>query len=470
MSEEKPSGVTGTVGGWIKAVVTSVVGLVSGAFLMYLTPVINNAIKPGKPVANFAIQAAGLEVNFNNRSTGGVQGWWDFGDGAALEPFDPKLENVKHVYAKPGTYSVKLSLQNLLGEESDRTAAVSIDAGGAAQGPEIASFDLKPLDPRERAPAVYRLTGKVKNANVCILSYGDSKPTEVIDDALNHERYITFDETGAYTVRLTAVNGKQLVEQIKTVCISPNEELEPVAKLLVTYEAVKVERPVKDWKFHCGWHADLNASVSPFRRERLSDPGFTILSADLASSDDNAPVRNLKLQVAPDNSKAILSGELVRQTGLLAKKTTAPNYVAQVHVVLERRSPPQTINRGDVSMTVSLNRTTKVPMQPLEDGWEIVRKQVCLQLWDGARKAWEGSKAVTNAKVMLNNQTCFVTTTQQNDAVLLKIDGPPITGTPPDPKGAVIIPTTINHSPTPVGPVIRPAGFLRNPLLPKRPS
>ena len=442
MSDEKPSGVTGTVGGWIKAAVTSVIGLVSGAFLMYLTPVVNNAIKPAKPVANFAIQAAGLEVNFNNRSMGGVQGWWDFGDGAALEPFDPKLENVKHVYAKPGTYSVKLSLQNLLGEESDRTAAVTIDAGGAAGGPEIPSFDLKPLDPRERAPAVYRLTGNVKNANVCILSYGDSKPTEVIDDMLNHERYVTFDETGSYTVRLTAVNGKQLVEQAKTVFISPNEGLEPMAKLLVTYEAVKVERRVKDWKFHCGWQADLSQSVSPFRRERLADPGFTIVSADLASSDDNAPVRNLKLQIAPDKSKAILSGELVRQTGLLAKKTTAPAYVAQVHVVLERRSPPQTINRGDVSMTVSLNGTTKVPLQPLEDGWEIIRKQVCLQLWDGAHKAWESSKAVTNAKVMLNNQTCFITTTQQNDAVLLKIDAP-------------------------AGP-IRPVSYERSPLLPKK--
>jgi PKD repeat protein len=442
MSDEKPSGVTGTVGGWIKAAVTSVVGLVSGAFLMYLTPVVNNAIKPGKPVANFAIQAAGLEVNFNNRSTGGVQGWWDFGDGAALEPFDPKLDNVKHVYAKPGTYSVKLSLQNLLGEESDRTAAVTIDAGGAAGGPEIASFDLKPLDPRERAPAIYRLTGKVKNANVCILSYGDSKPTEIIDDALNHERYITFDETGAYTVRLTAVNGKQLVEQTKTVCVGPNEELEPIAKLLVTYEAVKVEHRVKDWKFHCGWQADLSQSVSPFRRERLADPGFAIVRTDLASSDDHASVRNLLCQVAPDKSKVILTGELVRKTGLLAKKTTAPAYVAQLHVDMERRSPPQTINRGHLSMTASLNRTTKVPMQPLEEGWEIVRKQVCLQLWDGAHKAWESSKAVTNAKVMLNNQTCFVTTTLQNDAVLLKIDAP-------------------------AGP-IRPVSYERSPLLPKK--
>jgi hypothetical protein len=212
--------------------------------------------------------------------------------------------------------------------------------------------------------------------------------------------------------------------------------------LLVTYEAIKVEHRVKDWKFHCGWQADLSQSVSPFRRERLADPGFTIVSADLASSDTTAPVRNLKLQVAPDRSKVILTGELVRQTGLLAKKTTAPAYVAQLRVAMERRSPPQAINRGDVSMTVSLNRTTKVPLQPLEEGWEIVRKQVCLQLWDGAHKAWESSKAVTNAKVMLNNQTCFVTTTLQNDAVLLKIDAP-------------------------AGP-IRPVSYERSPLLPKK--
>jgi PKD repeat protein len=442
MSEEKPSSVTGTLRGWIKAAVTSVVGLLSGAFLMYLTPLVNNAIKPGKPVANFAIQAAGREVNFNNRSSGGVQGWWDFGDGAALEPFDPKVENVKHVYAKPGMYSVKLALQNVLGEESDRTATVAVDADAAATGPEIALFDLKPLDPRERAPAVYRLTGKVKNANLCILSYGDDRPMEVIEDTLNHERYITFPELGAYTVRLAAVSGKQVVEKTKTVYINPNESSEPTAKLLVTYEAVKVEHVVKDWKFHCGWQADLKQSVSPFRRERLADPGCTIKSAELTSGDNKTQVRNLKREIAPDGSKVILTGELSRPTGILAQITTAPAYVAQLHVEMERRSPSQTINRGDVAMCVKLNSTTNIPLQPLEPGWEITRKQICLQLWDGDHKVWESSTAVANVKVMLNNQTCFVTMTPQNGEVLLKIDAPP-------------------------GP-IRPVSFESNPLLPKR--
>ena len=56
MADEKPQGAIRKFGGWI---VTSVVGLASGAFLMYLTPLVNSVIKPAKPVANFAAQVSG---------------------------------------------------------------------------------------------------------------------------------------------------------------------------------------------------------------------------------------------------------------------------------------------------------------------------------------------------------------------------------------------------------------------------
>src|SRR5262245_50936453 len=181
MAEEKSDGVKSVVGGWIKALVTGVVSLVTGAVIMYLTPLVNSAIKPAKPVANFAAQTDGLTVNFNNRSTGGTQGWWDFGDGTALEPFDDKLEVVKHNYARPGVYSVKLTLQNLIGESNDRTAQVTLDAATTPASPEIVAFDLKPLTPDQRVPAVYKLLGKVKAATHCILSYGDDRPTEILD-------------------------------------------------------------------------------------------------------------------------------------------------------------------------------------------------------------------------------------------------------------------------------------------------
>jgi PKD repeat protein len=460
MSEEKKSeGVTGTVSGWVKAVITSVIGLASGAFIMYLTPMVNNAIKPAKPVANFATHATGLTVEVNNRSTGAVQGWWDFGDGSALEPFEPKTEIAKHVYAKPGTYTVKLSLQNLLGEESDRSAPVSLDPDTAPK-PEVETFNLIRVSPSDSAPAMFHFVSKVKNASYSILSLGDSRPTEIVDD-VNHQRIVTFEKAGSYTVRLAAVNGKQLAEKTQTVSVSANDGRDIVAKLSVTYEAARVERfPPSDWPIHCGWHVNVKDAVCPIRLERIAAPDLTILSAELVTKDEkSSPARKLAVQISPDKRRIILTGELVKPGGFLTPKTAPPHWVAHVNVMMERRTPPEMINRGDVMMAVNLNRATKIPLQPLDAGYEVRRKQVNLELWDGSRKVWETNKAVTNATVLLKNQTCMVTAISQNDGMVLTIATPII--------GAVTIPSALPTQP--VGPVIRPAGFQRNPLLPGRP-
>ena len=444
MSDEKPEGVKSTVGGWAKGIVTSIIGLASGAFLMYLTPVVNNAIKPAKPVANFATQVGGLTVNFNNRSTGGVQGWWDFGDGTALEPFDPNVENVKHVYAKAGTYNVKLTLANLLGEESDRTAPVSIDGNSPdLTGPAIELFDLKPIGTGETAPAVYRLTTKSKNATHCILSYGDTRPMKVLDAGVSQEQYLTFEEGGTFRVRLAAVNGKQLTEQTKTIKVGATDGNAIMAKLLVSYEAVQVVTHEKALHVRCDWQGDTKAAVSSFRKERPLDSGFKFVRAEIVNKDDKNPLmRNVKCEPNLEKDKIVVTGELVRPTGILTPKATAPHWVAEVKVTMERRSAPQSVVRDPIRMRVGLNTPTSIPVQPLDPGYEMVRKQVTLQIWDGKRKAWEGSNGVSNQPVTLNNQACMLTAQPQADGVVLTI--------------------------TPVlGPAIRPVGF---DYLPKRPK
>src|SRR4051794_37146487 len=103
------AGKGGMLFGWLKAAVTSVVGLVGGASLMYFSPLIDRVIKPGAPVANFQADTDGLKVVFHNRSSNTTEGWWDFGDGSALEPFQPGQESVTHSYARPGSYTIKLS-------------------------------------------------------------------------------------------------------------------------------------------------------------------------------------------------------------------------------------------------------------------------------------------------------------------------------------------------------------------------
>ena len=126
MSEKEPESKEGAKkGGWLKTIFGTLAGLLSGAIMMYASPLLDKIIKPAKPVANFAVESDNLTVSFHNRSSGGTEGWWDFGDGSALEPFVSTQESVSHTYARPGVYSVKLSVRNLFNEENDRSASVS---------------------------------------------------------------------------------------------------------------------------------------------------------------------------------------------------------------------------------------------------------------------------------------------------------------------------------------------------------
>ena len=150
---------TGHIAGWIKAGLTSLAGLVSGAVLMYASPLLDRVIKPDKPIANFQYSAKGLVVTFQNHSTGGHEGWWDFGDGAALQPFVPGQPTVAHTYAKPGNYNAKLSLRNLINAENERAVNVVVDPGATAP-PAIDVFTLVPVQ-NDYAPATFRAVTKV---------------------------------------------------------------------------------------------------------------------------------------------------------------------------------------------------------------------------------------------------------------------------------------------------------------------
>ena len=150
MAEEKAPGY---IRGWIKAGITSIMGLCSGAVLMYVSPLVTTAIKPGKPLANFSEHVEGLTVTFQNRATGASDGWWDFGDGSPLEPFAATQEAIIHTFPRASSYNVKLSLRNFLGEENDRTVPVNLE--GTSKTPlrsskPSTSNRSNPMPPRRR--------------------------------------------------------------------------------------------------------------------------------------------------------------------------------------------------------------------------------------------------------------------------------------------------------------------------------
>src|SRR2546421_499037 len=137
---------SGKLAGWLKTLAGTVAGLVSGVVMMYVTGFVNNVVKPAKAVPIFSYDHDNLNVTFHNRSIGGTSGYWDFGDGSPLEPISPKQELVTHTYQSPGDYTAKITLRNLIGEESERSLAVHLDNPSLAP-PEIDSLEVVPLRP-----------------------------------------------------------------------------------------------------------------------------------------------------------------------------------------------------------------------------------------------------------------------------------------------------------------------------------
>ncbi|HSQ57094.1 MAG TPA: PKD domain-containing protein, partial [Gemmata sp.] len=129
-------------GGWMKAAILGTVGLGGGIAGTYATQVVNTVIKPTKPVANFSVATDGLAVTCQNQASG-ESGWWDFGDGTSLVPFTLD-QPVTHTYAKPGSYTVKLTVRNFLGDENDRSVPVEVAAGPKElPAPLIAGFAVQ---------------------------------------------------------------------------------------------------------------------------------------------------------------------------------------------------------------------------------------------------------------------------------------------------------------------------------------
>src|SRR5947209_5480593 len=152
-------------GGWFKAVFVGVFGLAGGAAGTYATSVVNKIAQPPKPVANFAVSADGLTATCQNHASGD-NGWWDFGDGSPLEPFNADQAAVTHAYSKPGSYAIKLVVRNFTSDENDRTVPVEVAAVGkdAPATPQIAGFAVQPISPGSMAPATFRVVADVQNA------------------------------------------------------------------------------------------------------------------------------------------------------------------------------------------------------------------------------------------------------------------------------------------------------------------
>jgi PKD repeat protein len=432
---------------WLKPIFGALAGLFSGAVMMYLSPLLDKVFRPAKPVANFAADAEGMSVTFHNRSQGVHNGWWDFGDGSPLELIQAKEDIVNHTYTNPGDYSAKLVVRNCLGDSDERAVTLHLDERESAP-PLIEKLEAIPISPGSIAPATFKVTSKVTNAQVCVWSLDDDRPLELVSHCTGGlERLVTFQKPGGYVIKLAAVNGNNAVEKSEIVNVMERPPGMVSAVLTVTDQATQVETVSTPFSFVEQFPSHLSQDVHDFEKQAPARQGFEITDvrllngitpgASLMGKDElavEAPfltgmgMRNVKLKLASDHRSVRLSGQLARDPMHGKKKEQQPNVTVPVLIVQEKRShahrPPVTI-----TASFSVPGSTLLALPDLPKDWVDAKRQVRLDLMDGDRIVIQESYLPRNRSIAVQNKHCVLNAEQLGDHI--RIDLNEDKGTPP---------------------------------------
>jgi hypothetical protein len=386
---------SGKLASWAKTVIGALAGMLSGAAMMYLSPLVDKVVRPAKPVANFAIEQSGLTATFHNRSFGKGEGWWDFGDGSPLEPVSATEESVRHTYASPGIYTVKMTLRNLLGEESERTVTLQLESRSRPEPPAILALDAVPITPGAYAPATFRISSKVKNAALCVWDYGDERPLEFTTPDQEGEKLVTFSSPGSWVVKVAAVNGTEAAERTAIVYVDVPPRNAVTAILHVAEQATQVQRVETKEMIVESLVPNSKNSVQPINRLIPARQGYEIVAARCEPVSGKG--RDLKVQVSADRRSVRLTGELIK-TG------NSQSLAVKVHLTQERRTR---VSRPALPVTTTLPAPGSgiVPLPPVPPDWVDVQRQLRLELRDGDRIAWASAPLPQGAAVAIGNRT-----------------------------------------------------------------
>jgi hypothetical protein len=354
-------GITGRLRGGMKWLLGGGLGLVSGAAAMYATALFNTVVKPPMPVANFAVTADGLSVRCENRAAGD-SGWWDFGDGSPLEPFDPAQPAVTHAYAKPGNYSVKLTVRNFLLEENARSVPVDLSAAAPQLlPPSVTALQVEPVGQR-MAPATFRVKGEVKNAERVIWDLGGDK-LEVSTENGPFERLVVFEKPGLFPIQLTGLTGNTADKKAATVKVDPPTAATVSAFLSVTDAGARTERQTVPETIPVPVPEKGAKQLSRVVEARRS---CTIIEAKLAG--ESPAIKNLKAEVAADRRSVTLTGEWAA-LGEAGRKAAGGSNVLVRLLLTEERAVPVAIPSAQMAGSfAALGQPVVLPMPKAAPG------------------------------------------------------------------------------------------------------
>jgi PKD repeat protein len=364
--------------GWLRAAVVGVCGLFGGTATMYVTAVFDSVVKPPKPVANFGTKVDGLAVTLEHKAIGD-SGWWDFGDGSPLEPFDPNQATLAHTYAKPGTYSVKLTVRNFVMDENDRTVPVELGTAGApaALPPSVTGLTVVPVGSTSVAPATFKIVGQVRNADKTMINTTAGLLKETNVGVV--EELVVIDTPGPHTVDLIATSAKGgSVKQTAHVTVTAPTVGSLAAYVRVLDAGTKTDREP---------YAESVAVVAPTKQnpqksfeKRLAPTAGFVFKEVTVGGVTNKAATNVRVELDKTGTSARVLGDW----------SGTPN-VGEVFVTLKGTQERQvTLNPKETRATgefVAGRAVVKIPKRPewMGQGARLVYVELTETLANGSR-------------------------------------------------------------------------------------
>jgi hypothetical protein len=123
--------------------------------------------------------------------------------------------------------------------------------------------------------------------------------------------------------------------------------------------------------------------------------------------------------VAPDKSKVVLTGELVKPAGIMAWQKNSPpvQWTPTLVLTLERRSQRVVKTSDPIAANLNLPGSTVIPLPKLSGSWEVTGTTMSLELRDGAKVVFKESNLPNGAVVPIKNHPYRVTATPGPDNV-----------------------------------------------------
>ncbi len=428
--------------GWIKMAIGTAGGLLSGAIVMYVTPLVDKVVRPSKPLANFSHEKDGLKIRFQNLSSGG-QGWWEFGDGTPLEPVSPEREFVNHVYTRPGEYTVKMTLRNVLGEENERQVVLHLDPPPTLEPTKVLNLEAIPVSAGSYAPATFKIMSTVKNAQLCVWDLGDDRPLEVTN-AKAQERMVTFQKPGGYVIKLAAVNGLEHDQKTEIVNVLEPPEGTVTALLTISDSGINVEKTNRNGTFSTTFLPEHSDPVFPFERQLAARPNFTFGDVRFQTPSGEIlrlgqktqmvldpgvfklqSVRNLLLTISADRKILRLTGELVRSDEASLGKAPLPTMTLPVELVEERRTPA-TRSGVPVATTLAIPSNgqasvASLVLPSLPQDWVEVQRKIRLELRDETTTLWQETKIPSNGLLTFQTKRFLISATKSAEQIRIDL-------------------------------------------------